>query len=102
MQPRITILRSQEERLTAYFESHPQGHERGAIVLFRRFQLSGLELGDSDRYIAVQVIPFQDDWVTSSSASHVAFSLKYLRELFRRCDEESLVFGFIHNHPNRG
>jgi len=99
MQPRITMLSSQEERLTAYLESHPQGHERGAIVLFRRFHLSASEMGDSDRYIAVHVIPFEDDWVTSSSASHVAFSLKYFRELFRRCDEESLVFGFIHNHP---
>jgi len=53
----------------------------------------------SDRYLAVEVIPFEDAWITSSSHSHVSFELKYLRDLFRQCEEESLVFGFVHNHP---
>lgn len=99
MRPRIAMLGSQEARLTTFLESHPLGHERGAILLFRRFSLSTSEMEDSDRYIAVDVIPFDDRWVTSSSASHVAFELRHFRELFRRCDEESLVFGFAHNHP---
>jgi len=68
-------------------------------VLFRRLHFATSELTDSDRYIAVEVIPFEEPWVTSSSESHVAFELRYFRELFRRCDEESLVFGFAHNHP---
>jgi molybdopterin/thiamine biosynthesis adenylyltransferase len=46
------------------------------------------------------VHPFNQAWVTGSSPSHIAFELKYLREFFRRCDEESLVFGFVHNHPS--
>jgi hypothetical protein len=98
-QPRITMLGSQEKKLTTFLDSHPMGHERGAIVLFRRLHWSASEISDSDRYIAVEVIPFDNQWVTSSSPSHVAFELKNLRELFRLCDEESLVFGFAHNHP---
>jgi molybdopterin-synthase adenylyltransferase len=98
-QPRITLLGSQEKRLTAFLDAHPLGHERGAIVLFRRLHWSTSAIDDSDRYLVVDVIPFPDHWITSSSSSHVAFELKYLRELFRRCDEESLVFGFAHNHP---
>lgn len=97
--PRITLLDSQEEYLRNQLQSHPSGHERAAIVLFRRLvrPVSGLE--DSDRYIAVKVIPFESEWVTSSSSSHISFELKYLREVFRQCDDESLVLGFVHNHP---
>ncbi len=99
MQPRITMLGSQEAELRTFLDSHPRGHERGAIVLFRRIVFSTDQLKDSDRYIAVDVIPFAEHWVTSSSKSHVAFELKYFREIFRRCEEESLVFAFAHNHP---
>ncbi len=97
--PRIALLGSQEERLLNYLQSHPAGHERAAIVLFRRFVRPVEGLTDSDRYIAVEVILFEDEWVTSSSSSNVSFELKYLRDLFRRCEEESLVFGFVHIHP---
>jgi len=96
---RITMLGSQEATLIQFLDSHPLGHERGAIVLFRRLHLTVTGLKQSDRYLAVQIIPFDDAWVTSSSGSHVAFELRYFRELFRRCEDESLVFGFVHNHP---
>ncbi len=99
MHPRVTLLGSQETKLRGYFESHPQGHERGAIVLFRRFVFSSSELTNSDRYVAVDVIPFEEHWVTGSSPMHVAFELKFFRELFLRCEEQSLVFGFAHAHP---
>lgn len=97
--PRITLLGSQEKELLSHLQSHPRGHERAAIVLFRRLSrpVSGLE--ESDRYIAVKVIPFEENWVTSSSDSHISFELKFLRDLFRQCEEDSLVFGFVHNHP---
>jgi molybdopterin-synthase adenylyltransferase len=97
--PRITLLGSQERALTGFLDSHPDGHERAAIVLFRRFDLPSSELSDSDRYIAVEVLPLQEQWLTSSSSCHVAFELKYFRDIFRRCAEEALVFGFAHNHP---
>lgn len=97
--PRVALLGSQEERLLNYLQSHPAGHERAAVVLFRRFVRPVDGLAASDRYVAVEVTLFEDTWVTSSSGSHVSFELKYLRDLFRRCEEESLVFGFVHNHP---
>src|SRR5437762_972695 len=98
-QARITMLASQETHLTHFLDSHPLAHERAAIVLFRRLHIDVPGLKESDRYLAVEIIHFNDSWVKSSSSAHVAFELKYFRELFRRCEEESLVFGFVHNHP---
>lgn len=97
--PRITLLQSQHELLTAFLDGHPQGHERAAVVFFRRKCWENENLSDSDRYIAVDVQPFDDSWVTSSSPISISFSLEPLRECFRRCEEEGLVFGFIHSHP---
>lgn len=96
---RITLLGSQHQALATYLESHPEGHERAAVVLFRRLHtpIEGLE--NSDRYIAVEVIPFEKSWVTGSSPTHISFNLAPLTELFRKCEEENLVFGFVHNHP---
>ena len=96
---RITMLGSHEESLRYYLETHPKGYERGAIVLFKRLRDSVADLEPSDRYIAVEVVPFQEAWITGSSRAHVAFDLIHFRELFRRCEEESLVFGFAHIHP---
>lgn len=97
--PRITLLGSQHEALVDHLESHPDDHERAALVLFRRLHLPVEWLEDSDRYIAQEVVPFEDSWVTESSPTHIAFKLAPLRGLFRRCEEEKLVFGFVHNHP---
>lgn len=96
---RIALLGSQHDALTAYLESHPEKHERAAVVLFRRLHIHVPGLPESDRYIAQEVIPFDEAWVTYSSPDKVAFDLAPLRELFRRCEEEALVFGFVHNHP---
>ena len=68
-------------------------------MLFRRLHLPVEGLDDSDRYIAQEIIPFDDAWVTDSSPAHIAFALAPLREYFRRCEDEGLVFGFVHNHP---
>lgn len=96
---RITVLGSQERTLKDFLAADPNGHERAAAVLFRRLaaEVPGLEA--SDRYIAVEVIPFPSAWIVSSSSIHVRFELHHLRELFRRCEDEGLVFGFAHNHP---
>lgn len=97
--PRILLLESQDNKIRTFMESHRDGHERAAIVLFRRLHRPVHGLPDSDRYLAVEVIPFEDEWVTDSSSSHISFELRYLRDLFRRCAEDGLVFGFVHNHP---
>ena len=96
---RVTLLGSQHEALTEFLGSHPHGHEKAAIVLFRRLHLPVEGLDDSDRCIAQEIIPFDDAWVTGSSPAHIAFTLAPLREIFRRCEDEGLVFGFVHNHP---
>ena len=98
-QPRLTLLETQHRKLVDYLEGHENAHERGAIVLFRRFHIPLSGLNDSDRYIAQEVIPFDASWVRSSSPTHFDFKLQGLRNLFRRCEEEKLVFGFVHNHP---
>ena len=97
--PRITLLDSQHEALTAYLDNHPEGHERAAIILFRRLHVCIEGLPDSDRFLAKEVIYFDEAWINSSSPSHFDFNLSPLRELFRRCEEENLVLGFVHNHP---
>lgn len=98
-QVRITMLASHDKILREYFNSHPDGHEGAAIVLFKRLSLQAAGLLQSDRYIAVAVHPMKDAWVTGSSPSHIAFETRHLWEFFRRCEEECLVFGFAHNHP---
>ncbi len=97
--PRITLLGSQEESLRTYLESHAARHERAAIVLFRRFTCGESSLSASDRFVAVDVIPFDERWISESSSSHIRFEIRHLRSFFQRCEEESLVFGFAHNHP---
>lgn len=97
--PRICILSSLEERLRRHLESDPSGHERAAIVLFRRLRRHIEGFADSDRYLAVDVIPLQPEWVTNTSPSSISFELGNFRQIFRRCEEEKLVFGFAHNHP---
>ncbi len=97
---RITLRGSQHRELVDYLEGHPLGHERAAIVLFKRLQVPVEGLAESDRFIALEVIPFNDAWVTSSSPGTVAFRLQPLRAFFQRCEEEGLVFGFAHIHPS--
>lgn len=96
---RITLLGSQHQTLVDFLESHPEGHEKAAIVLFRRLHFPIDVLENSDRYIAIEVIPFENSWVTGSSPTYISFKLELFREIFRKCEEEKLVFGFVHNHP---
>jgi molybdopterin/thiamine biosynthesis adenylyltransferase len=98
-QPRVTLLASQDKFMREYFGSHTTGHERAVAVLFTRLSSAAGDLVRSDRYIAVAAHPFEDSWITGSSPSHIAFETRPLREFFRRCEEDSLVFGFAHNHP---
>ena len=98
--PRICILGSLEAQLITYLTGHPDGHERAAVVLFRRYHSNIAGLSDSDRYVAVEVHPFEDDMYTSSSREHYAFCMQPLRKFYQRCEAEGLVFGIAHNHPS--
>jgi hypothetical protein len=97
--PRVTLLASQERTLREYFSAHGAGHERAAVVLFRRLSVALEGLPASDRYLAVSVHPFEEGWIRDSSASHIAFDTAPFREFYRRCEENALVFGFAHSHP---
>ena len=58
------------------------------------------ELSRSDRFVAVDVIPFEEDWLIGNSPTHFEFSMRHLRSIFQRCEDEALVFGLAHSHPS--
>lgn len=97
--PRISLLSSHAEELLSFLVSHPHNHERAAIVLFRRLSQRVQGLSDSDRYLSIRVIPFDDEWIKSSSPEHIDFNMAPLRPFFQEVEEKDLVFGFVHNHP---
>ena len=96
---RVSLLGHHEVRLRSHLEHAPDGHERAAVCYFRRLGGDVEGLAASDRLVCVDVQVFEEAWVTSSSKVHIEFRLSYLREVFRRCEEEELVFGFVHGHP---
>lgn len=97
---RITLLGSQETRLKNWLTSHPEGHERGAIILFRRLARQVKNLTTSDRFIAVDIIEMDGDWVIDSSPHHMTINMRNFPEIYLRCEKEKVELGFVHNHPN--
>lgn len=97
---RITLLKSQTHALREWLCSHPEGHERGAIVLFRRMARTVKDQPISDRFLAVDIINMADDWVIDSSATHLHINMRKLPEIYFRCESEGLELGFVHNHPD--
>lgn len=97
---RITILKSQEKILKKWFLSHPENHERGAFILLRRLDRTAKKLPTSHRYLLIEIIKLEGDWVIDSSDSHLEINMRNLPELFFRCESDDLVLGFVHNHPN--
>lgn len=98
--PRVTMLAQQDEELREWLAAHPDGHERGAILLMRRYRFESPSLEDSDRYQVTEVHPIPDDWVTSSGVDHIAFQNRHLRPFMLRCEERGLTLGFAHSHPS--
>lgn len=64
---RISIAGSLEGRLKSWLTGHPDGYERGALVLFRKMERTVLGLPPSARFLAVDVIEMDGDWVLESS-----------------------------------
>ncbi|MBZ9815744.1 HesA/MoeB/ThiF family protein [Mesorhizobium sp. CA7] len=96
---RITLLGTQHECLSAWLDGHPEGHERGAVVLFRRFERNHVGLRPSIRFVCVDIIEMQDDWVLDSSPVHLRINLRKMQDVYFRCEQEGLELGFVHNHP---
>ncbi|SMO81572.1 ThiF family adenylyltransferase [Fodinibius sediminis] len=98
--PRITLLGSQEEDLKDWLTGHPHGHERGAIILFRRFSRPIKDLPKSDRFVAVDIIKMTEEWIIESSKTHMKINMRQFPEIYYRCENENLELGFVHNHPD--
>jgi len=97
---RITLLGSQEARLKDWLTTHPEGHERGAIILFRRLARQVKNMPASDRFIAVDIIEMDGDWVIDSSTHHMTINMRNFPEIYLRCEKEGLELGFVHIHPD--
>lgn len=97
---RVVIGGALEGRLRAWLTGHPEGHERGAFVFFRKLDRSVEGLGRSPRYIGIDMVELDDNWVQESSAAHIRFSLRSLSALSYRCEQEGLELGFVHSHPD--
>lgn len=97
---RITLLKSQDKQLKKWLTSHPDYHERGAIVLFRRFSRHVNGLPASDRFVASEIIEMTEDWIIESSKIHFKINMRKFPEIYLRCETENLELGFIHNHPS--
>lgn len=96
---RITMLGSQDRALKEWLCGHPDGHERGALVLFRRLARVVNNIPASDRFLAVHVIELTGDWIIDSSPVHLTINMRKLPDIYLKCETEGLVLGFVHNHP---
>ncbi|NLO69366.1 MAG: ThiF family adenylyltransferase [Porphyromonadaceae bacterium] len=97
---RITLLGSHDRILKEWLTSHPDGHERGAIVLFRRISRKVNGLPKSDRFLSVEIIRMEGDWIIDSSINQFTINMRKFPDLFFRCENENLELGFAHNHPD--
>ncbi|MBU1580482.1 MAG: ThiF family adenylyltransferase, partial [Bacteroidetes bacterium] len=97
---RITLLGSHERTLKEWLTTHPEGHERGAIVLFRRIARKVDGLPKSDRFLSVEIIRMDGDWIIDSSINQFTINMKKFPDLYFRCENENLELGFVHNHPD--
>lgn len=97
---RITLLGSHEKRLRDWLQGHPDGHERGAILLLRRLDRSVEGQPRSMRFGIVDVIEMTGDWIIASSPYSLHINLRNLPPVYLRCEQEDLDLGFAHSHPS--
>jgi len=97
---RITLLGSHDKILKEWLTTHPDGHDRGATVLFRRISRKVDGLPKSDRFLSVEIIRMEGDWIIDSSINQFTINMKKFPDLYFRCENENLELGFVHNHPD--
>lgn len=98
---RITLLGSHELAIKEWLNTHPLGHERGAIILFKRLARNIEGLPKSDRFLSVEIIKMEGDWIIDCSVNQFTINMKKFPEIYSRCENESLELGFVHNHPDK-
>ncbi|MCK1481012.1 ThiF family adenylyltransferase [Bradyrhizobium sp. 197] len=97
---RITLLGSQDARLRKWLEGDPEGNERGAIVLLRKFDRAVRDQKPSIRFVVIDVIEMTNEWVIESTTTSLRINMRKLPELYFRCEQEHLELGFVHSHPS--
>jgi hypothetical protein len=97
---RITLLGSHETRLRAWLDGDPQGHERGAVLLLRKFDRVVRDQEKSIRFVVVDVIEMTGDWILQSTAHSLRINMRKFPAIYFRCEQESLELGFVHSHPS--
>lgn len=97
---RITILGTHEKILKDWLTGHPNEHERGAIILFKRIARNVSDLPRSDRFITVEIIKMENDWILESSTVHFKINMRKFSEIYFRCETDNFELGFVHNHPS--
>lgn len=96
---RITLLGSHDARLRAWLEGDPDGRERGAIVLLRKFDRPVRNQANSIRFVVVDVIEMTDDWIIDSTPHRLHINMRKFPDVYFRCEQENLELGFVHSHP---
>jgi len=97
---RVTLLGSQESRLRKWLTGHPEGHERGAILLLRKFDRPVVGLPGSIRFVVVDIIEMAGDWVIESTPISLRINMRKLPDVYFRCEQEGFELGFVHSHPS--
>jgi molybdopterin/thiamine biosynthesis adenylyltransferase len=100
MSHRITFYGSLETRLRAWLDGSPEKHERGALVLFRRYRTDVEGLPESTRFVAIDVVELDGDWILESSSTRLRINLRNLPSIYLRCETDGLQLGFAHSHPD--
>ncbi len=96
--PRVTLVDLHDDTCQRAFAA-ADGNEAAAVILFRKISREAAPLPLSDRYLSVDAFPFERDWIIRATPTEIRYQTAPLRPAFRRCEEEDLVFGFVHNHP---
>lgn len=96
---RITLLASQDARLGAWLTGHPDAHERGAVLLLRKFDRRVPDQPLSIRFVVVDIIEMTDEWVIESTPISLRINMRKLTDIYFRCEKEGLELGFVHGHP---
>ncbi|WP_095090372.1 HesA/MoeB/ThiF family protein [Mesorhizobium sophorae] len=96
---RISITGSLDNKLKSWLMGHPDAHERGALVLFRKMDRAVAGLPPSARFVGIDIIEMDGDWVLDSSPVHLRINLRKFQDIYVRCEQERLELGFAHCHP---
>jgi hypothetical protein len=75
-------------------------HERGAFLLFRKIRRDVKGQSASTRFLLVDIVEMDGDWVLGSSKSSLRINMRKLPEVYFRCEQDDLELGFAHSHPS--